>query len=137
MSQKATPEGPAEDSQAPKLMLITWAGTGEVSTRYCASASMPPLAAVDTTSRIDAALAILPARITSSVASDWSSRETVLVGGAVNAGPGSTPPKAVGTISVGLGKPVAVSIRKFSKSLKSVRDRPTIPIVLSPSALSL
>ena len=34
------------------------------------------------------------------------------------------PPNWVGTISVGLTKLVAVSWRKFAKSLKSVRDQP-------------
>src|SRR5665213_236791 len=58
-------------------MVITCAGTGVVWTRNCASTSIPPLAAVATTSRRDAPGATVPARTTSSVASPCSLVEVV------------------------------------------------------------
>src|SRR5580698_6022316 len=102
-SQKSTPAAPDSDSHAPKLMVMICAGTGVVWTRYCASSPTPPLLPVATTSSSFACGAMLPARSTSSVASPWSPSEALPVGGAVSGGPGSTPPNAVGTISVGCG----------------------------------
>src|SRR5581483_12475645 len=64
----AAPEG-LSYSHPPQLTLITWAGTGVVSTRYSIAGQMPvPL----TTSRICAPGATLPTRATSSVDSSCS-----------------------------------------------------------------
>ena len=54
----------------------------------------------------------------------------------MSAGPGSMPPKAVGTTSVGLVNVAPVLLLKLSKSAGLVRDQLTIPMV-TPAPVTL